>query len=420
MRRWLIMAATALAVVLLVVWIARNTYWEEVTVPLPPRGEALSNPFYRVQRFLTELGIENEWRRTLGELPEHDAVLVLTHWNWDLIESRRREIERWVEAGGRLVLDDTLVSKEQEDEDGFSFEAKHYSLLAFSDWSGLSIELPPPASEDGVTDEFLARDLRRPDHCWEVELVAGESFTNSQRERYDLCGLRRGTIVSTRPLDWAVANKDGHIKAVRVRIGDGHLIFLYGDLFHRRHLILERDHGAFFVDAAQLSRSDRVVFVADDEHPSLLRLIWMYGAPVVLLALAFIALSLWRNSVRFGPPIASPERARRSLAEQIRGTGEFIARFDGGRALHAAMVRAMHDAARARLPNYDTMPADERLAAVARISGIDADTLVQTARFAGKRSRHELKEAVALLDRARKALLTRTGATHRAESLGAS
>ena len=72
-------------------------------------------------------------------------------------------------------------------------------------------------------------------------------------------------------------------------------------------------------------------FLSEEEHSSILALMWYLGWPVVLLALALIALALWRNSVRFGPLVAVPEQARRSLAEQIRGTGLFVIRFGGGR-----------------------------------------------------------------------------------------
>ena len=32
-------------------WIASNTEWTEVKIPLPPKGEAATNPYYAAQRF---------------------------------------------------------------------------------------------------------------------------------------------------------------------------------------------------------------------------------------------------------------------------------------------------------------------------------------------------------------------------------
>jgi len=68
--------------------------------------------------------------------------------------------------------------------------------------------------------------------------------------------------------------------------------------------------------------------------------IWLFGKPLVVLTLLLIGLLLWRDSVRLGPLAAAPTRARRSLAEQIRGTGQFALRYGGGEALHAASARA--------------------------------------------------------------------------------
>ncbi len=47
-------------------------------------------------------------------------------------------------------------------------------------------------------------------------------------------------------------------------------------------------------------------FLSEEEQPSLITLMWIYGWPVVVLALALIGLALWRNSVRFGPARRGP------------------------------------------------------------------------------------------------------------------
>src|SRR5690348_7822848 len=42
-------------------WIGRNTYWDELKIPMPPKGEALVNPFYAAQRFAEALGARTTW-----------------------------------------------------------------------------------------------------------------------------------------------------------------------------------------------------------------------------------------------------------------------------------------------------------------------------------------------------------------------
>jgi hypothetical protein len=175
----------------------------------------------------------------------------------------------------------------------------------------------------------------------------------------------------------------------------------------RNESLFEGDHAKIFVAATQLRKGDRIYFLSDEESESLLRLIWRYGAPVVVLALALVALALWRGTARFGPLTATPEAARRSLGEQIRGTGWFTVRYGGGSALREAAVRALFEAARRRIVNFDGLPADERMSALAKAAKVDAGTLAEAVNFAGPRRPGELRNTLALLESARRMILKR-------------
>jgi hypothetical protein len=41
--RW-IQVVVAVGLIALIVWVARHTYWDEITVRAPPKGEAARNP----------------------------------------------------------------------------------------------------------------------------------------------------------------------------------------------------------------------------------------------------------------------------------------------------------------------------------------------------------------------------------------
>ncbi len=386
-RQWLVGALLVAGLALFVSWIARNTYWDEVTVPRLLRGEAATNPFYAIQRFVEELGAESEWRRTLGELPSTSSVLMLTHWNWDLIESRREQLQRWVESGGRLLLDGTLAGGKG----------------AFEEWSGLSTE---HGVREGDDAEEVGGEIMFGGSCRALDLTVGIAQSATDRSTYDVCGLAHlSRIEAARDVEWALEDNNG-MQIARIALGRGKVILVNGTPFATSEM-LEADNGALFVDAVLLHRGDHVVFLSEEDHPSILTLIWVYGAPAVLLALTFLMLGLWRNSIRFGPLEAPPSTSRRSLGEQIRGTGQFVFRTDGGRALHAAMVRALHEAARHRIPSYESLPMEDRMAAIARIAQLDADSLAETVNFKGSRSHHEFKQAIALLDTARAEVLAR-------------
>ena len=72
-------------------WIAGHTYWADTKVPVPPKGEALVNPFYAVQRFAEGLGARTAWDRALA-IPPADSVIVLSDWHWSLSKSRREAL----------------------------------------------------------------------------------------------------------------------------------------------------------------------------------------------------------------------------------------------------------------------------------------------------------------------------------------
>ncbi|RPI62082.1 MAG: hypothetical protein EHM50_04590, partial [Lysobacterales bacterium] len=134
MRRPSALTIVLAAFVLLVAaWVVVNTEWGEVEIPTPLRGDAATNPFYAAQKLVETLGATSERRESLGDTST-DAVVVLSTWGWDIDQARRAELERWVEAGGRLVVDAALIS----------------GTDAFEQWSGIAREREEfdPANED--------------------------------------------------------------------------------------------------------------------------------------------------------------------------------------------------------------------------------------------------------------------------------
>ena len=179
----------------------------------------------------------------------------------------------------------------------------------------------------------------------------------------------------------------------------------------RYRSLFDGEHGWLFVAATQLRRVDEVHFLSEDDHPSLLALVWQHGGPVVVLTLVLIALLLWRGAVRFGPLMAAQHTARRSLAEQIRGTGQFDLRH-GGESLHAASVRALEEAAQRRVPSYPRLSDRERASALARLTGYDTKSLAAAMHHAGLRRSHDLRATIALLEAARRTLIEHRRLSH--------
>jgi hypothetical protein len=384
-KHHVIIGIAVVALAALAVWIARHTEWTETTVPMPLRGEAARNPVYAAQRFAEALGARTERGEGL-ELPPTDAVVVLTSWSWDISAGRRERFEAWVEAGGRLVVDRSLLKGSD----------------AFEEWSGIRFVVDP--EPEGV--------LGRPGSAH----AAPRTLRRIGREWHDPPTLRHppvpapatslvppGSSRTSAPHGFC---SDGlRIQVVRVAVGDGSVTAINAAPWIWRE-IFEGDHAPVVRGGTQLRAGDRVAFLSEQDHSSLLALIWRYGAPVVVISSVLLGLALWRGGARFGPLVAGADLARRSLAEQIRGTGRFALRFGGGAALHAAESRALAEAAARRIAGFGRMSAEERAlpAGAPRIFTAAAPSALAP-HPDWRAASPELRSQIALLEAARRRIL---------------
>jgi len=264
----------------------------------------------------------------------------------------------------------------------------------FSRWAGVSTRLRlPERPEPG----------KLPMPC--------RTFSDPDGRAHWLCDMFESvSLVTSREPDWLLRDQTLGVQAVRMRVGRGSVGLVNGDPFRYRALF-DGDHGWVLVTVGKLRAGDTVHFLSEGESPSLLALMWQYGGPVVLLALLFVLLTLWRGATRFGPLEPEPSGARRSLAEQIRGTGAFVYRHGDGLALHAATARALEAAARRRIPGYTVLPPQERTAALATLTGLGTDALAEALFHPESHSQESLPATIALLETARRRLLVQAAQT---------
>jgi len=426
MRSRILKIVIGVLVLALILWFGSHLKFEETKLPLPLKGEAARNPFYAAIRFSEALGAEAAWERVFTAPPQ-DSVIFLSNWNWTLSRTRRARIEHWVEGGGRLVVDGSLIGgfdefknwtgisdiiikdKDDEDETDSTSDAD-----AAEDTDTEDVDESTDASGDDRHKKLQRNRNRRRPVDDEEQALADQFMPEdcstltedvSKRE-YKVCGVDDSrSLASARKMSWALREGTA-IQALRVALGRGSVTVLNASPFRFR-TFFKGDHPSLFVTITQLHRGDAVLFLTEEKHASILTLVWRFGAPVVLLLLAGIALGLWRVSARFGPQVAPTEPARRSLAEQIRGTGQFALRFGGGKSLHAAAVRALRDAAIRRLPTFDRMASEERVAALVKLTGVVSSELGPALNYSGARSPHELRNVIAVLEAARRRLLSK-------------
>ena len=377
-----------LVAALIAAWLIANTEWGEVAVPTPLRGDAATNPFYAAQQLVETLGATSERRESLGDTST-SAVLVLSTWSWDIDAARRAELERWVQAGGRLLVDAALISGSD----------------AFENWSGIVREREEPENP-AEQDLLQVPEIIEP--CQGRVAITYESDEDGEESGYyDICDFDYASwLEPTRRLLWALG-EDGYLQAARVAVGEGSVTVVNGVPFVFRELF-EGDHGELLVAAADLRGGDHVVFMSEADVSSLPALVWRHGAPVVVILLLWIALALWRGALRFGPLVAPVETARRSLAEQILGTGRFAIRVGRGAALVGAATRALHEAAARRIASFERLSGAEQVAAVAGLAGVDASELGAALNANQSQRPIELRSRLALLESARRQLISRS------------
>jgi hypothetical protein len=385
MTRGRVVAVLALvAAAGLVYWISTRTEWVDTEIPMPARGEARTNPTYAAQRFVEKLGA-HATRDQLLTLPPPTSVIVLSAWTWGLSSGRRDALERWVESGGRLVIDSSVNTDEE-----------------FEHWSGLGFHYQGADDDDDSPDDE-APPCRRFNEQQPQQVALGD-------QAHWLCGFDVDFALTTRqPAEWTLSDPKLGVQALRVRVGRGRVAHVNGDPFRARRLF-DGDHGWLLARAADVRPGDDVHFLSEGDYPSLLALTWQRGEPVVVLGMVFVAFLLWRGAVRFGPLVAPTPTARRSLAEQIRGTGQFALHHGGNESLHAACVRALDEAARRRIAGYPHLTKKARAEAVAGLAGVEAKPLAAAIYSPRTRRSHELRSTIALIETARRRLLkTRQG-----------
>ncbi len=411
---------TALVVVVgFIAWFCSHLRFTETQVPLPLKGEAITNPYYAAIRLAEQLHAKAAWER-IFRVPATNSVVLLSNWNWSLSRGRREQIENWVANGGRLVVDNSLIGGADEfekwagvtrvDHDRDAKDEQTGSDDSAGDEPGSAADDSAAQADDDKQDrQKRKRKLNRRERRLLEQFGERDCTTLTEdgtNRSLSVCGVDPTiSLSSSRKLLWAL--RDGRrIEALRVAVGRGSVTVLNSSPFRYRDFF-DGDHPSLFVAATQLHHGDGVFFFTEEDHASIMALTWRYGAPVVLLLVALVGLALWRNTARFGPLQALPDKARRSLAEQIRGTGEFVLRYGGGRALHGALVRALREAAIRRLPGYDRMSTEDRVAALSKLTGVLASELGPALDYSGTRSPHELRNVIAVLETARRRLTTK-------------
>ena len=420
-RGRIVQACVVAALVAGAVWFARSIEWTDVDVQTFSRNEAARDRFYAAKSLVHGLDGRTVTGRNLDTLPPTTATLVLSSSHWNMFPGRDAALRHWVEGGGRLVLIDMDVMRDQAVPGWTSLRAVHQSAScasaasaaasASSDAAAASASAASPTpcasaasaprtkAKNPLSDMALRLKARPCAVLTEPETVR-PMFAKARS--YRVCGYPSTHLRSKAPALWALDDADG-MRMERVAVGRGSVaLSVVYDAFTNENFI--RDDGPLaFAALLDLHGGDEVWFVEDESRAPFFRALWDHGKAAVLLGLLALGLALWRGIPRFGPLAAEPSAARRSIGEQIRRTAAFIAAGPGD-ALHRAALNALDAAASRTVADYASFqsPASRAQAIAARIR-TDAAALEEAMRRPEKR--RLLAGAIAQIERARRALL---------------
>lgn len=392
--RWLAWLVPAL-LLLGVGWWWQATEWHEETVPLPQRGEAARNPWYTLQQLAQGLGVRVKRPEHFDTLPPADATLLNSSQHWDLLPGRATALRRWVEQGGHLVLNHSLLPREPDPDDGDA--SLHWiPVRAHVDDADIKAANALRARRPPGERTALCRPYAEP-----PELPGAYGPPRP----YQVCDHAGLHFKVSGPRLWSVDGPAGTF-AVTVQVGQGRVSLMADNHALRNRSMLDGDHAWLVAALLQLRPGRELWLLTEEKRPPLPLWLWQHADKALLLAGLALLLTLWRAGLRFGPLAAPSPTTRRAVTEQVRGTAAFLAR-EGGSALRSAQQRALQEAAARHLPGWDSLDEPARVALMARRTGLDPVALAGACGPPAAASHRRLGTDLQVLETARRRLLAR-------------
>ncbi|MFC3716029.1 DUF4350 domain-containing protein [Luteimonas soli] len=341
-RNVLLVAVGLLVAAVVAGWWLYNYEYVETEVDLPPRGEARYNPLYALRLALQAAGVEatSRQRLQLDEVPlgVHDTVLVLSDPR-TLSPEDVDGLLAWVEGGGHLLVRTPPLERGDATRAGALLDALQLRLLSSRECTRFAAQ----ADDDD-----------------------GEKSSSGW---YAFCARTRFAMLGVEPLQsWGDLDK-GYVYA-RLAHGSG-TVDVLADLGFLTNGALEQPGPTAL--ARQLLqpgwKRGTVHLVYAANMPSLWRLLletaWMAWLPALLTLAAW----LWMRTQRFGPPLPSPEPARRALLEHVQASGEHLWRYGRASVLHAAVREVFMARLRRRDPLAAALDGRAQAEAIAHRTG---------------------------------------------------
>lgn len=375
-------AVAALAVIVLGATWFMTEFVEVPTTRWEKMGqEARKNRYLALERFFARMGrplqAVPDARRLAGMSAGGGVLLLDRERRRHLPPERAEALLGWVESGGYLIV----AAERAGTEDPVLRRL------------GVSWHVPPPARAGGEKPAPPGKTGKAASQPATVAVhVPGSARPLA------LARIQGGLVAGKLQPVWRAELEPGRAQVLHYAWGKG-WVTVFNDFQPFANVnIGQHDHAELLWSLASVYQPGGPAWLAARlKVPSLWA--WLAGSAwmVLVSGAVLMLLWLWRIVPRFGGlhPLPAPER--RGLAEHLAAVGRAVWR-EGGLAHWLTLVRqALLARIAHRYPHLQRLPAAERAAALARLSGISAARVHLALEGRGAVSRHAFTETVRVI-----------------------
>jgi len=329
--RWIVagLAVTAVAAGVVSFFVTHERVKKEVREP--PSGEARKNPYYALEHFLGEMGVEATTEQQV-EAPTDTAdapsIYVLLDDQQDYTAKQVDRWKEWVEDGGQVVLPAPPVGQ------------KRSTLL-----EALNFHHPESSLEPGASAETGGEE--------------GPSTTRTYELEFSSLSIADWKSSAA---DWRAENAEGARVASSAPVREGRVTVLSDVELFRNEALDRAEHPRFAWESITLDAPENpsVTIVRFSTEQGWMGYAvaqtWPFLAVLGVLLLFALNAGRWQ----FGPERPRPPSKRRSRVEHIRATGEFLWDHEAATRLLEASRAALLDALARRRPSIRDLPVREQ------------------------------------------------------------
>ncbi len=341
-QRHLVVAALALLVGGLGLWLAFNLERVPQKVWVGYRGEARNNPWYAAQKLLERMDLRVARAQSVPDLKSlpRDGILLLPRRLASIDGAQQVKLLEWVEAGGHLIVEAEAPAQADPLLDAVGVERR---MVEGTPRRERTRDRQKPAPESQAADAPKLASATPPGAARALNLQLG---------LWRSLGAKEPKLAfTTGAATWLV-----HLER-----GAGRVTAITEFNFAGNGSIGSHDHAEFLWHLVRLGpQAGPVTFFYSPTRLSLATWLRENAWAALAAAALLLALWLWRVVPRFGPLAPDPEPDRKRLLDHLRASGRF--QWSTGGAV--ALAEAARDAALRRVmraqPDFASLGEAER------------------------------------------------------------